>query len=285
MYVESNRQGRQRPRVVASLMLVLAGLAGIAQAVEFDEKLQAPMAKDTADLKSRAQSFMTRFAEIRSAPMEVRVSNPSLWSEQFDLEWQFQRSIDQHRPLGDVAALGLLEADDGSYHIDLSANPQWRRLEDDLAAMLPIANMDVYAQNLIARGFLANDIPKLKAYVATHDVRTLPMARNLPLALSFNRVVKKYDKAKRPVPDSLVLSYLYQRKKVVFDAQREWAIGLLESLEPRSARVLLSMTEEGPASVVWGPSDQTAGIADVLAAARSADFEERAKAQAQGATP
>ena len=285
MCVASNRQDRQHLRVVASLMFVLAGLAGIAQAAEFDEKVNAPMAKDAAALKSQAQSFVTQFVEMPSAGTEPRIAEPALARVRFDLEWQFQRSIDQHRPLGDVSALGLVEAGDGSYRIDLSANPQWRRLEEDLAAMLPLANLDAYAQNLIARGFLESDVPKLKTYVATHDVRAMAMARTLPMVLSFSRVVKKYDKAKRSIPDSLVLSYLYQRKKVVFDAQREWAVGLLEPLEPRSARVLLSLTEETQASVVWGPSDQPAGIADVLAAARLPDFEERAKAQAQGATP
>ena len=53
------------PRVVAWLFM-LASFAGVAQAVEFDEKVKAPMARGGAELKTQAESYSASFARLRS---------------------------------------------------------------------------------------------------------------------------------------------------------------------------------------------------------------------------
>ena len=58
--------------------------------------------------------------------------------------------------------------------------------------------------------------------------------------MSFSKIVKKYDKIKRPVDDAAVLSYIYQREKLKAEKGREWAEGLLNSLDAQRARILLA---------------------------------------------
>jgi hypothetical protein len=53
----------------------------------------------------------------------------------------------------------------------------------------------------------------------------------------------------------------------------------------QSARVLLSTLSEGEASSIWAPSDQAAGIAEILKSVRLPNFEELATAQSRGEIP
>src|SRR4051812_38299246 len=94
MHVESNRRRIGRLRTSAGLVLVLASLASVVLAAEFDEKLPAPLMKDAGALRSEAQSFSARFAELRSAGPQQLISSPALSAEQFRLAWQIQQAID-----------------------------------------------------------------------------------------------------------------------------------------------------------------------------------------------
>jgi len=289
MHVPSYWSGTQRPRrlgrFAAASLAALAGLVSIVHAAEFDQKLQAPRVVNLADLRQQVQSFAAHFAELQSASPVTLNTDRALSQQRFDLMWQIQQAIDVHKPLGDLSAVGLTAREDGGVNVDLDAFPQWNRLDTFLAGALPQMDLAALGQNLANRGFVEGDMEKLKAYLATHDARAATDAANLPLALSFSKLVKKYDKIKRPVPENVVLSYLYQREKVATETQRAWLNGLLESVDEHSARVLLSFFAESKFSAIWAPSDQAAGIADVLATVRLPDFEQLAVKQAQGEAP
>ncbi len=79
---------------------VLASFAGSAQAVEFDEKLKAPMVKDAAVLRSQAQSYSASFARSRTRRRAEIVTNRASGSERFDLSWQIQQAIEARAPAG-----------------------------------------------------------------------------------------------------------------------------------------------------------------------------------------
>src|SRR5687767_12686633 len=121
MHVPSNTRDAQRPPrrmpVAAALALLLASLGGSAHAVEFDEKLAVPLVNDTAALRSQAQSYAAQFAALRAAGTQELIRNRALHAQQFELQWRIQESIDAHRPLGDLSALGLERNDDGSYNV------------------------------------------------------------------------------------------------------------------------------------------------------------------------
>ena len=286
MHVESHRHPHGRHCLqVLGFMLMLAAQAGIAQAVEFDEKAKAPLMKDAGTLRSQAQSFSARFAALQDAGTEQLITNRALASERFDLAWQIQQAIDLHRPLGDVSAIGFVSRGDGSYDIDFNSFPQWERVDRKLAALLPTYDRETLAQILMNRGFSTDETAQLESYLAGRDPGAEARRKKLPVALSFGKVVGKYDKLRRPVPDAVVLSYIYQRERAGAEATREWTADLLNSIGAHGARILLSAMSEGTSTAVWAPSDQPAGIADILAAVRRPDFEQQAAAQAAGATP
>jgi hypothetical protein len=264
---------------------LLAGLAGGAQAVDFDVTLKAPMAKGGSELKTSAENYSATYARLaKTSPTEM-VTNQALFLEHFDMEWQLQRAIDDRLPMEDLSAIGLVKRENGGIEIDLKEFPQWASFTDKLMAMMPTMNFDLAGPLLINRGFRDSDIAAVRNYLATHDLRQATAAKTLPISISFSRLVKKYDQQKLPVSKGLVYSYLYQREKADALARREWADGLLKVLDAQRVRVLHSYLDEMPGVSVWGPSDTVAGVAGVLAALRLPDYEERLTAEAKGVAP
>jgi hypothetical protein len=286
MHVPGNPVPRfaRRP-FAAAVVAMFASVAGIANAVEFDEKMKAPQAKDAAELRSRAHDFSERAALARIAGAAAVVRDRNLSAARFDVEWQLHRSIDAKLPIGDLSGEGIVDRGDGTYGVDLAAYPQWNDPVEQLAGLLPALSPAGLAAELARRGMSAGDIGKLREYLASHDVKAASAAAALPVSVSFSRVVKKYDKLKRPVPDSLVFAYLYQRERASSEARRAWAEGVLDALQPEGVRVLDSYFDEMKSTAVWAPSDSRTGIDGLLANLRLPDFERQATAEAKGVTP
>lgn len=274
-----------RPRWRAAAVLGLLAAASLARAAEFDEKIRSPRVTNPADLHTEAGSFAAKVAQLRATAPEALATDADLSAERFDLEWKIQRAIDQNQALGDLSIIGLESRDDGFFRIDLARNPQWLKLDEYLAGVLPQSNWATLSPQLIARGFRESDVAIVQGYVSKHDAAAEGRQRSLPLEIGFSRFVKKLDKLKRPVTDDIVLAFLYQRDKALSAARHDWTLGLLGALDAQRGRVLLSYFGETGGTAVWAPSDQRAGIADVLASVRRPDFERLITEQSQGATP
>jgi hypothetical protein len=271
------------PRALAWL-LMLAGLAGGAQAVEFDEKVKAPRARAGVELKTQAESYVANFARLRNAsPMEA-VADKTLALDHYELKWQLERALEDKRPMEDLSAIGL-EKDGNGFRINYNAFPQWNPFYETLATLMPTMDFDTAGSQFIARGFRASDIEALRSYLKTHDLKTETAERTLPLAIGFSKVVKKYDKIKRPAGRDLVFAFLYQRDKVVAETRRAWAEGLIRTLDDQRARILQSYFSEMQSMGYWSPDDVEAGVANMLAIMRLPDYEQRATAEARGVTP
>jgi hypothetical protein len=270
---------------VLALMLMLASFAGVAHAVEFDEKVKAPMVKEPATLRTQAQSYVAKFnAQRATSPQEV-VRSRALAAERFDLSWQIQQAIDVGNPLGDLTAVGIEARKDGSYHIDYNENPQWQRPEAPFMALLSNVDWQGLTAQLVSRGFRESDVVKLNDYMSAHDLVKDSSRDSLPITLSFSKIVKKYDKIKRPVDDATVLSYIYQREKLNAEKGRVWAEGLLDSLDAQSTRILLAYIDEFQSTGVWAPSDRRAGIDELLRTMRLPNFDQLATAEVTGGAP
>ena len=274
----------RRGTLAAGLLFWLAGIASLAQAVEFDEKLKAPMARGGAELKSIAEGYSASFARLRDASPAEQVTNKVLAAERFDLAWQIDRALEDKRPLEDLSALGLVKHENG-FRIDYNAFPQWQPFPEMLASLMPTLNLDTVGPLLVNRGFRESDVVALRNYVETHDLQAATNARTLPIAISFSKVVRKYDKIKRPVGKDVVFSYLYQREKAGAEARRAWSEGLIQLLDDQRVRVLHSYFAELQGTGYWTASDSEAGVASLLAAMRLPDFEQRATVEAKGGTP
>jgi len=271
------------PRIVAWL-LMLASFAGLAQAVEFDEKIKAPMARGGAELKTQAESYSASFARLRTGSPAEMVANKALSQERFDVEWQLTRALEDKRPLEDLSALGLEKYENG-FRIDYNAFPQWQPFPEKLASLMPTMSMDIAGPQLLARGFRENDLAALRSYLETHDLKAETSARTLPMAISFSKAVKKYDKVKRPVGKDIAFSFLYQRSKAETEVRRAWAEGLIRVLDDQRVRALHSYFSEIQSTGYWSPDDAEVGVANLLAVMRLPDYEQRATAEAAGVTP
>ena len=272
-------------RLAPGLFVVLAAFAGIAQAVDFDEKLKAPQAKGAAEIKALAENYSTTFARLDAASPAASVTDRSLYMDFFELKWQINRALDEKKPLQDLSAVGLVKREDGSLSIDLGANPQWDPLTQKLSTLLPSMDLKTLGPMLINRGFRESDLVTLENYLATNDLKASMKAKTLPMAISFSRVVKKYEKLKLPVSRGLVFSYLYQRSKAEAQEEQRWAEGLLNALDAQRARILQSYFSEMKGQAVWAASDVDTGVATLLSTMRLRDFEQRATEEARGVAP
>ena len=289
MYVPSNCHGRQcrrwRSAWAMALMACLAAHASSALAVEFDEKLKAPMMKNQAELHSQAQAYSARFAAVREAAPEQLIRNPALARERFDLAWQIQWAIDTRKPLDALTAAGITAQADGSYLIDSDAHPEWNELHQAMPGLLSGENLDHWVPLLVARGFRTEDVEILREYAKAHAPAAASSAASLPIALGFGRTVRKLDKLKRPIPDALVQSFLYQRARVADESSRLWVEGLLKVLDAQRGRILVSSFLELERTTTWIPEDVSEGIAALLAEVRRPDFEALVTAEANGVAP
>jgi hypothetical protein len=278
-------ESRRRPAFAAVLVLALAGLGAAAQAAEFDEKLKAPAMASAATLHSQARSFAAKLATLRASDPSQIVTSNSLARQQFDLTWQVQRAIDERQPLDEMADMGFVAHEDGSYSIDLAAHPEWLELSDLFVTVTLPDNLENTVVGLTQRGFRPEDVQKFRDYVANHNWKAVSARENAPVALGFGRTVRKYDKLKLAVPDSLVMSFIYQRKRVSSDAERAWAQGLLKQFDAQRQRILMSIVQEPKFSTLWAPEDTAAGIADTLVQVRQPDFETRVAEEVKGVAP
>jgi len=259
----------------AVLMLALAGAGGIAHAAGFDEKVKAPMMKSAADLQSQAQSFATKYRAIGDATPAQLVTNASLARQQFEFSWQLERAVNERQPLHELESLGFVSAGNGAYKIDTRQNPEWRSQGEYIATMFSGNLREGVFAELLERGFRPEDVAALREYIDSHDVTQAARAATLPVALDFQKIVRKFDKAGRPVPDVLVVSYWYQSAREYFNANRAWSEGLLKTLDAQRQRVLISYLSELISFKSVIPENVDEGIRQTLASMRSPDLEKR----------
>jgi hypothetical protein len=278
MHVTSPCRGRRpskRRSFAAVLMLAVAGAGGLAHGAGFDEKVKAPMMTDGADLRMQAQSFATKYRAIGAATPAQLITNASLAKQQFDLSWQVERAINERKQLSELEALGFVNLGNGGYRIDTRENPEWRAQGEFVASMLSSNLREAVFAELQLRGFRSEDVAVVEEYVRLHDVNKAAQAAKLPVALAFQRVVQKFDKAGKPVPSALVVSYWYQSARAYMDAKREWSEGLLKSLDAQRGRVLLSYLSEQVSFKSLFPESLDEGIIQTLATVRAPDLEKR----------
>ena len=266
-------------------MFALTALGGVAHAAGFDEKLKAPMMKSSAQAFAQAKEFGTRYREISATTPSQVITNASLAREKFDLRWQVERAIDQRKPIEEFGELGFESLGNGIYRVDLNAHAEWDDLASGFVGILSSPDLEWLIQGLMQLGFRPEDITTLKHYVATHDAKIASKSAALPIALGFARIVRKFDKAQRPVPDELVLSHVYQTARAVDESNRLWVAELLKQFDSQRARILLSAFQQLPTTGTWSPTDPALVIADQLSTVRLPNYEEMAIAETQGVAP
>jgi hypothetical protein len=259
------------------LALLFAAFAGVAQAVEFDEKIKAPMASGAADLKNKLSSVAARVSGPNAVNSLDAVRDRALARERFDARWMLGRAIDARTPLPEIEALGFKPDGKGGYAIEAKDHPEWMPLTDSLLVFSELAVVDKYEGTFIARGFRPDDYVALRNYVQDHDLKRARSQGQLALMISASKMAKKLHKLRR-LDDHFMNSFFYQKEWQFSETNRLWAAGLLEALEPRAQRILESYFSEFPGTSFIAPTDTAAAYQYERDLLLRPDFEQLAKA-------
>ncbi len=274
-----------RPALAAILMLAISAVAGAVNAFEFDQSFKDPRMRTAAELLPQAKDFVTTYRQAYAATPAQLINNSSLARRQFDMRWQLQRAVDEGRPLVEFADMGLVSRGDGSYTIDIKAHPEWGDLSRDIVGLMAPDGVGTTSLMLVEAGFRPEDVATLKNYAESHDAAAAARMAALPITLGFIRVVKKLDKAKRPVPDTLVTSFFYQRTLAMSESNRLWVAELFRQFDAQRVRIMLSTFLELGTVGYWIPEKTNIAIAATLSNVRLPNVEELARAEAEGVTP
>ena len=224
--------------------------ASAAHAAPFNQQLRAPQA-DAQQLQEKLQRHFDA-VEARRGHGETLIRDAAAFEQWTDLHWTIERRLDEGHALGDeenLARMGLIKQQDGSYVVHTKDFPQWKSL---VAALVLLANprgVESFAPALEARGFRPEDLDRMRDYVRTHDLEAAGFAEHKELVQTFAKraaTARKED----------VLAFMYQAARLQHEHQRQWAVGLLDALDAQRRRALTSyLMEELDSVIAFGPPE------------------------------
>jgi len=253
---------RLRTKVFSGVVAPLAILLAIAvHAAPFDEKSKAPRAATSQVLRAGFEAhFQALQRKQQDADPAAFIRDRQAHKRWSDLFFSVKLALDERVPLGDLAAFGLVAQPDGTYTVDLRKFPQWEPLD---ARLYRLTNPDVfesYEPALLARGFRASDLAVLRKYLATHDPRLRVQTEGRQLVETFAQRLQA-GRAGQPLNLEEVLAYRYQKVSLKAEIERQWAVELLDALDPQRQRILASFLDEFDSSLMLGrptaPLDQS----------------------------
>lgn len=229
--------------VIRCFLAMLLVASGAAQAVEFDASIKAPKALTSAELRNRIASVKERFNDPMAADSLASVRDRSLAKDRFDARYLLGTLIDARAPMPDLEQLGLKPRGDGSYTIDTREHPEWQSMIERLRLLSEPGFVNGLEPALLTRGFHPSDYAALRSYIETHDLKKARDQQQLTLSISASRTARKLQKLKK-LDDDFMAAYFYQKGLRWFEAEQQWTAQLLDALEPRAQRVLVSYLSE-----------------------------------------
>jgi hypothetical protein len=233
-------------RLIASVLLLAVFLAGHTQAAPFDEKAKAPRVASSQALRTKLEAHFATFERKQqdadpAAFIRDRVAHKQ-WS---DLYFAVQLAMDEKTALKGLDSFGLVARPGGKYVVDLRAFPQWEPLDSRLNKLRNEEVVESYVPALKARGFRDEDVGALQAYLANNDPDMAVYAEGRQLVETFAKRLQGQRKAGQKLNLQEVLAYRYQKSMLRAEAQRSWALGLMDSLDKQRQRALVSFLDEG----------------------------------------
>jgi hypothetical protein len=249
----------ERKQSGAGITVLLAlFLAGSAQAAPFDEKLKTPRAATSQALRTKLAAHFATFQRKQQDPDPAAFIRDRVAYRQWsDLYFAVQLAMDERTPLQDLDAFGLVARPDGTYVVDLHAFPQWEPLDSRLYKLTNPEILESYVPALQARGFRDEDVIALRTYVATHDPRQTLQTEGRQLVDTFAKRVQTQRKAGQRLNLQEVLAYRHQKSSLRAEAERRWAVGLIDGLDLQRQRILVSFLDEFQAELSFGVPNDT----------------------------
>jgi len=243
---------------VGLLVACAVALVGIARAGKFDETIKAPVAPTRSELEASIRDYFNTYARVNAQFVGGIVRDKVAHAKWFDARWRLGTAIERWKSPVELAEYGITPNGDGSYAIDIVRFPQWDPLDSRLTELLDPKGFEMHAQHLKAMGFRDSDLEQLSSYIATHRPERLAIAENLSLVESFGEKVHAADLGRKKIQDSQVQSFRYQRHRNSAEATRQWAEGLLDSVDYQRQRILTAyfMERESRMTMLPDPPDE-----------------------------
>jgi hypothetical protein len=250
---------RRKSQSWARAVVPLAMLVAIAvQATPFDEKSKAPRAATAQALRTKFEQHFKTFQRKQQDPDPAAfIRDEQAYRQWSDLYFAVGLALDERVPLKDFAAFGLVAQPTGTYSVDLRKFPQWEPLDARLHALANPEVLESYEPALKARGFRNEDLNALRTYLATHDQRLRIHAEGRELVATFARRLQNAREARQPLNLDDVLAYRYQKERLKAEIQRQWALGLIDTLDPQRQRILASFFDEFESTLTLGVPTQS----------------------------
>jgi hypothetical protein len=234
-------------------MLVAIGV----HAAPFDEKSKVPRVATSQALRAKFEAHFRTFERKQQDPDPAAfIRDAQAYQQWTDLFFAVKLALDERIPLGDLTAFGLVAQPSGTYNVDLKKFPQWEPLDSLLHQLSEPEVVDSYQAALKARGFRDEDITALRTYLATHDQRVRLYQDGRQLVDTFAKRLQGRRQAGQPLNLDEVLAYRYQKESLRAEIDREWALGLVDALDPQRQRILVSFFEEFDSTLTLGVPNQ-----------------------------
>jgi hypothetical protein len=242
----------RKVRASAAALLALV-LAGPTQAAPFDEKLKVPRAATSQALRSKLEAHFATFERKQQEADPAAFIRDKVAHQQWsDLYFSVQLAIEERTPLKDLGAFGLVARPDGRYTVDLHEYPQWEPLDSRLHRLRDEDVVADYVPALKARGFRDEDIDALRTYLASNDPGVTLQAEGRQLVDTFAQRLQTQRKAGQGLNLQEVLAYRHQKSRLAAEAERRWAVGLMDVLDKQRQRVLASFLDEFQSDMTFG---------------------------------
>ncbi|HEY7639053.1 MAG TPA: hypothetical protein VH814_04960 [Steroidobacteraceae bacterium] len=253
--MEQTKRSRTK-RFWASSIALLA-LATVVHAEPFDAKSQVPRATTPQALRTRLESHFATYQRMQQAADPAAfIRDRQAYQQWADLFFAVTLAFDERMSVGDLSAFGLSAQPDGTYTVDLRKFPQWDPLDARLYRLGNPAVLESYVPALKERGFRDADIVALRTYLATHDPRLRIHAAGRELVDTFAKQLQERRKAGKPLNLDQVLMYRYQKESLKAECDRQWAVALMDALDPQRQRILASFLDEFESTLqLGGPAE------------------------------
>jgi len=248
---------------LSGIVLLSLWMAAPSHAAPFDEKLKAPRVATSQALRAMLEAHFATFQRKQQDPDPAAfIRDVKAYRQWSDLEFAVQLAMDEKTPLKGLDGFGIVARTDGTYTVDLRAFPQWEPLDSRLHKLANPEILESFVPALKARGFRDEDVTALQSYVATHDPRVDLQKEGRQLVDTFAQRLHAQRKTGQRLNLQEVLAYRYQKSSLRTEAERRWAVGLMDVLDSQRQRILLSYLDEFQSELVFGVAQDD--LADTL---------------------
>jgi hypothetical protein len=232
--------------------------------------IDEPRVLHTADFSTQLRGYFSAHGNRAS----LDLTRDARANEEFgDLQWLLQGIVNKRQSLAGLSDVGVTQRSDGSVELDVKRHPKWMPLHERLVPFDNPDAFDAYIPLLRDRGFRESDLAKVRQYLQSNRLGRVTFEASKPEINAFSSHVRS--RVVQQVSIAQAKSFHYRLRRLSNEAQRNWAAGLLGTLDSQRQRILVSLLDElGVVKVVAPDSDVEGFLAREIAAMRSPTFDQ-----------